>query len=326
MDGHGLQITIFTAMVFAAVVLLATSLIVPTVGSRAQATRRLRRRIFDVLESIDENAASILRQRFYEDLSPLERALDVVPGMAGLRQVVEQSGVDTRAYKVLTYAAVLGVLTFTTFTFLVDGVMVPLIGAAVAASLPVLHICRKRRQRLVRFEEQLPNALTMMARALQAGHPFNETINMIGEEMADPIGGEFRRVFNDINYGLSSKMAFMSLMSRVPSLSVNTLVIAILIQTESGGRLSEIVSKIAAVIRARFKLNRKVRALSAEGRLSAWVLTLLPFVLALVISVTTPSYLPTMLEDPTGKSLIGVSLLFIVIGIVWMRAIVRFRY
>ena len=326
MDGHGLQITIFTAMVFAAVVLLATSLIVPTVGSRAQATRRLRRRIFDVLESIDENAASILRQRFYEDLSPLERALDVVPGMAGLRQVVEQSGVDTRAYKVLTYAAVLGVLTFTTFTFLVDGVMVPLIGAAVAASLPVLHICRKRRQRLVRFEEQLPNALTMMARALQAGHPFNETINMIGEEMADPIGGEFRRVFNDINYGLSSKMAFMSLMSRVPSLSVNTLVIAILIQTESGGRLSEIVSKIAAVIRARFKLNRKVRALSAEGRLSAWVLTLLPFVLALVISVTTPSYLPTMLEDPTGRSLIGVSLLFIGIGIVWMRAIVRFRY
>ena len=326
MGSLGLQIAIFTAMVFVTVVLLATSLIVPTVGSRAQAARRLRRRIFSVLESIDENAASVLRQQFYEDLSPLERALDAVPGMTSLRQIVEQSGVDTRAYKIVTYAAALALLTFTAVSFSVDAVAAPVLAAALAASLPVLYVCRKRQQRLARFEEQLPNALTMMARALQAGHPFNETINMIGEEMPDPIGGEFKQVFNDINYGLSSKMAFMSLMSRVPSMSVNTLVIAILIQTESGGRLSEIVSRIAAVIRARFKLNRKVRALSAEGRLSAWVLTLLPFALALLISVTTPSYLPAMLEDPMGRKMIGVSLLFIVLGILWMRTIIRFRY
>ena len=326
MDSLGVQIAIFTAMVFVAVVLLASSLIMPTVGSRAQASRRLRRRIFSVLESIDESTASLLRQRFYENLSPLERALDVVPGMPALRQAVAQSGVETRAYKIVVYAAVSALVVFVGVSLFVGNALVPLVAALGTASLPILHIHWRRGQRLVRFEEQLPDALTMMARALQAGHPFNETIKMIGEEMADPIGREFRQVFNDINYGSSSKAAFMSLMTRVPSMSVNTLVIAILIQTESGGRLSEIVTKIAAVIRGRFRLNRKVRTLSAEGRLSAWILTLLPFVLALVISITTPSYLPAMLEDPTGRKMVWASLAFIALGILWMRSIIRFKY
>ena len=326
MDSAMLSTTLFMVMVFVAVVFLAASLILPTVGSRAQAARRLRRRIFSVLESMDESTASILRQRFNENLSPIERALDVVPGMPALRQAIEQSGVDTRVQSVVACALVAAAVAFVAVSPFVDNVVAPTVAALAASTLPVLHIHRRRAARLVRFEEQLPDALTMMARALQAGHPFNETIKMIGEEMADPIGGEFRQVFNDINYGSSSKAAFMSLMTRVPSMSVNTLVVAILIQSESGGRLSEIVSKISGVIRGRFKLDRKVRALSAEGRLSAWILSLLPFVLALVISVTTPSYLPSMLADPMGRQMVGVSLAFVALGILWMRRIIRFRY
>ena len=326
MDSSTLSTALFMAMVFVAVVLLASSLIVPTVGSRAQASRRLRRRIFSVLESMDESTASILRQRFHENLSPLERALDVVPGVSALRRAIEQSGMATTAGHVVGLSMAAAVVAFVAVSPFVDGVVVPAVAALVAASLPVLHVHRRRARRLARFEEQLPDALTMMARALQAGHPFNETIKMIGEEMADPIGGEFRQVFNDINYGSSSKAAFMSLLTRVPSMSVNTLVIAILIQSESGGRLSEIVTKIAAVIRGRFRLSRKVRTLSAEGRLSAWILTLLPFALALVISITTPSYLPSMLEEPGGRKMVGTSLVLVALGIVWMRSIIRFKY
>ena len=326
MGSLSIQTLVFMAMVVLAVVLLASSVIVPTVGSQAQASRRLKRRIFSVLESIDENTASILRQRFYEDLSPIERFLDVIPGMANFRLIVEQSGVDTKAYRVVVYSIAFALLTFVSASVVNDTVLIPFLLAACMASLPIFYMYRRRNRRLATFEEQLPNALTMMSRALLAGHPFNETIKMISEEMSDPIAGEFRQVFNDINYGLSSKAAFMSLMTRVPSMSVNTLVIAILIQTESGGRLSEIVTKIAAVIRGRFKLNRKVRALSAEGRLSAWILTLLPFVLALVISVTTPSYLPGMIDDPMGRKMVGVSFLFVILGIFWMRRIIRFKY
>lgn len=326
MDSSTLSTVLFMAMVFVAVVLLASSLIVPTVGSRAQASRRLRRRIFSVLESMDESTASILRQRFHENLSPIERALDVVPGIPSLRRAIEQSGAETTAGKVVAWAVAAAVAAFVGVSPFVVGVVVPAIAALAAASLPVLRIHRLRARRLTRFEEQLPDALTMMARALQAGHPFNETIKMIGEEMADPIGSEFRQVFNDINFGSSSKAAFMSLLTRVPSMSVNTLVIAILIQSESGGRLSEIVTKIAAVIRGRFKLNRKVRSLSAEGRLSAWILTLLPFALALVISITTPSYLPSMLEEPAGRRMVMTSFALVALGILWMRSIIRFKY
>lgn len=326
MSSLSIQALVFMAMVFVAVVLLASSVIVPTVGSRAQTSRRLKRRLFSVLESVDESTASILRQRFYEDLSPIERALDVIPGMAHFREVVEQSGVNVKAYRIVLYSVTLALIVFVVASLLNETALIPLVLAAGMAGTPILYMYRRRSRRLAMFEEQLPNALTMMARALQAGHPFNETIKMIGEEMSDPIGSEFRQVFNDINYGLSSKAAFVSLMTRVPSMSVNTLVIAILIQSESGGRLSEIVTKIAAVIRERFKLNRKVRALSAEGRMSAWILTLLPFVLALVISTTTPSYLPGMIEDPTGRKMIGVSFLFVILGVFWMRRIIRFKY
>lgn len=321
-----MQVLAFMAMVVIAVVLLASSFIMPTFSSQAQASKRLKRRIFSVLESIDESTASILRKRFYEDLSPLERLLDIIPGMAGFRQVVEQSGVDTKAYRIVVYSFVFAVTSFIAASIISNMVLIPLLLAVATASLPIVNMHRKRNRRIAQFEEQLPNALTMMSRALQAGHPFNETIKMISEEMPDPIATEFRQVFNDINYGLSTKAAFMSLMTRVPSMSVNTLVIAIVIQTESGGRLSEIVTKIADVIRGRFKLNRKVRSLSAEGRLSAWILTLLPFALALVISITTPSYLPGMINDPMGRKMVGVSFLFIILGILWMRKIIRFKY
>lgn len=326
MEFFGVQTIVFMAMVFIAVVLLASSMIVPTVGSQAQASRRLKRRIFSVLESIDESTASILRQRFYDDLSSLERALDVIPGMPNLRHTVEQSGVKTKAYKIVLYSISLALISIVgTFT-IVDSILFSFLIALGISAIPIIWIYKKRNKRLALFEEQLPDALTMMARALQAGHPFNETIKMIGEEMSDPIASEFRQVFNDINYGLSTRAAFMALMTRVPSISVNTLVTAILIQTESGGRLSEIVNRIATVIRSRFKLSRKVRSLSAEGRLSAWVLTLLPFALALVISITTPSYLPVMFADPIGMKLIGASFFFVILGIIWMRKIIRFKY
>ena len=196
----------------------------------------------------------------------------------------------------------------------------------VSLSFPILWVLRKRAIRIGRFEEQLPEALDMMARALEAGHPFNETLKMVGEEMPNPISSEFARVFTDINYGLPAKTAFVGLLSRVPSVSLNTLVTAVLIQSESGGRLAEILHKISAVIRGRFKLQRKVKTLSAEGRLSAWILTLLPFVLTIVISITTPSYLPRMVNDPMGMNLVYTAFVLVICGILWMRKIIRFKY
>ena len=316
----------FMLMVFVAVVTLAASLIVPTVGTEAQASKRMRRRIDSVLEAIDSESAALLHSRYLNELSPVERSMESLPGMEALRGIVTQSGIEKPAYAVIGYCISSGIFVATVAFLATQNVLIGAACGLIALTFPIIWVLRKRAIRLSRFEEQLPEALDMMARALEAGHPFNETLKMVGEEMPAPISGEFARVFTDINYGLPTKTAFISLLSRVPSVSLNTLVTAVLIQNESGGRLAEILHKISAVIRGRFKLQRKVKTLSAEGRLSAWILTLLPFVLTIIISLTTPSYLPRMINDPMGMNLVYIAFTLVICGILWMRKIIRFKY
>lgn len=322
----GTQAGIFMLMVFVAVVLLAASVIVPTVGTEAQASKRMKRRINRVLESIDSDSAALLRLRKQDEMSDTERFFDRLPGMTRLRDVVEQSGVDKSPHTILMYSLLLALLIFVVVIAITEQPLAASICAFVLFWVPIIYVFRKRAVRLAKFEEQLPEALDLMSRALQAGHPFNETLKMVHDEMADPISGEFERVFTDINYGLPVKTAFVSLLSRVPSMSLNTLVTAVLIQNESGGRIAEILSKIAEVIRGRFKLQRKVKTLSAEGRMSAWILTLLPFVLVVVIQLTTPSYLPRMLDDPIGPPLVFTGFGLVLAGILWMRRIIRIKF
>lgn len=322
----GTEAGIFMLMVFVAVVLLGASVIVPTVGTEAQASKRMKRRIGRVLESIDADSAILLRLRRQNNMSETEKFFEVFPGMTRLREVTEQSGVDKPAHAIVMYGFCLASLLFILVFLFTQLLLVAAVCAFVVFWIPILYIVRKRAARMAKFEEQLPEALDLMARALQAGHPFNETLKMVHDEMADPISHEFERVFTDINYGLPVKTAFVSLLSRVPSMSLNTLVTAVLIQNESGGRIAEILSKIAQVIRGRFKLQRKVKTLSAEGRLSAWILTLIPFVLVIVIQLTTPSYLPRMLDDPLGPPMIYWGFALVLSGIIWMRKIIRIKF
>jgi len=329
-EGLGTDYRIFIVMVivmvFIAVVLLLSSVIVPTVGSEAQASRRMRERLGRVLDTADEGSATILRDRYLGGMSPMERFFNSFPGMRNFRLSVVQAGLEVPAYMFLLYAVtVFFIVVVLTFLFLQNIWLALLIGLPFLF-LPFFYVNMKRAKRMATFEEQLPEALDMMARALMAGHPFNETLKMVGEEMHDPIGTEFMTTFVDINYGMPAKTAFMAMLSRVPSVSLNTLITAVLIQQESGGKLAEILMKISSVIRSRFRLNRRVRTLSAEGRMSAWVLTLLPFVLAIVISISTPSYLVMMTKDPLGVFIVGGAFGLVIIGNFWIRKIIRFKY
>jgi tight adherence protein B len=193
------------------------------------------------------------------------------------------------------------------------------------AWVPVLKLQVERRRRLARFEEQLPEALDVMARALRAGHPFSETLKLVSEEMTGPIAQEFGKAFADINYGVSVSDAFHAMLARTPSLSLMTVITAVLVQRESGGNLAEILDKIAAVVRSRFRFQRRVRTLSAEGRLSAWILVMIPFVLAIVLAIFSPSYLPMLVKDPTGRTLAMFAFVMIILGIVWIRRIIRIQ-
>lgn len=314
---------IFAGMVFMAVSLLATSLIVPAFGTEAQAAKRLRSRIRGVMDSHDPATAQLLRDRYLRDLSPLERSFEGLPGMQRLAEMIEQAGRKIPAYRVVLIALGLALGVGVLVGMVTHQPLLGLPAAAIAFSLPFKKILHERNQRLALFEEQLPEALNIMSRAMRAGHPFVETLKLVGEEMHDPIATEFRTAFTDLNYGMSTKAAFMGLLARIPSVSLMAVTTAVLVQRETGGNMAEVLDKIAAVVRGRFRFQRRVRTLSAEGRLSAWILSLVPFVLAGALWFSSPDYLPMLTKDPLGRNLIAAAFFSIIVGIFWMRRIIR---
>ncbi len=166
-----------------------------------------------------------------------------------------------------------------------------LLAAAACALLPLYYIERAKARRLLRIGKQLPDALDLMSRALRAGHAFPTALKMVGDEMNAPLAEEFRIAFDEVNFGIAMPDALMNLATRVPSTDMRYFVIAVLIQRDTGGNLAELLDSISHIIRDRMKLLGQVRVLSAEARLSAWILWLLPFAAAAVIHLTNPTFL-----------------------------------
>jgi tight adherence protein B len=315
---------IFIGMVFVAVALLSQGLIVPVFGESRQMRKKLQSRLSEIeAESGDESFSSLLRQKYLRELSPFERQLEDLPAMVYLARIIAQGGHKFLAYRVVLLSIVLAVAAATVTWLLFRSVPIAAIGLAIAGGLPYVKIFRDRTMRIQQFEEQLPDAIDMVKRALRAGHPFTGAIKLVADEMDDPVAAEFGTTFADINYGNDSRRAMLGLLQRVPSVTVMALVTSILVQRETGGNLAEILERIAAVVRGRFKLQRKVKTLSAEGRLSAWILALVPLVLFAVIWVTTPDYLPMLLEDEAGKKMIIYGVVSGLIGIFWVRRVIR---
>jgi tight adherence protein B len=320
----GTGIWFFVALVFLAVFLLAQGTVVPVFGEGRKVRKRLEARLQQVSTASSEPPlASLLRAKYLKELSPLERTLESLPLMESLGRTIEQSGKHTRAYQVVlasfALAVGLGIGAW---------VLTRLWPAAAAAAMcgfvaPYLKVSVDRARRLAKFEEQMPDAIDVMKRALKAGHPFSQSLKLVAEDMDEPIAHEFDLTFADVNYGNDVRRAMLGLLERVPSVTVMALVTSVLVQKETGGNLAEILDQISKVIRARFKFYRRVKTMSAEGRLSAWILSLVPLVLFVVIWFTTPTYLPRLLEDPKGHVLIYAAAGLCVVGILWMRRIIR---
>ena len=315
---------VFLVMISVAVFLLVWNLMVPVFGAERKAAKKLKKRLSRVSSREHRaSAAKMLRDKYIRELNPLERWLETLPGMDRLALMLEQSGRNTPAYRLLLLSVAVGRATGLIAGYFTNNVLIGLIAGILVAAIPFLKISMDRSKRLSTFEEQLPEAMDIMVRALKAGHPFSETLKLVAEEMNEPISKEFGITFADINYGLDVKQAFLNLLERVPNMTLMTLVIAVIVQRETGGNLAETLANISAIVRGRFRFQRKVRTLSAEGRMSAWVLVLIPFVLFVGLMVTTPSYLRIMIEDPMGIKIISVAFVMIVIGIFWLRRIIR---
>ena len=317
-------VMIFMALIFVAVALLSQGLIVPVFGESRQMRKKLQSRLSEIeAESGEESFSSLLRQKYLRDLSPIERRLEDLPAMQHLARIIAQGGHKFLAYRLTLLAIVLGLVAATITWTITRSIPLTAIGLVTGCSLPFFKIFRDRTSRIQRFEEQLPDAIDMVKRALRAGHPFSGAIKLVADEMDNPVAEEFGTTFADINYGNDSRRAMLGLLQRVPSVTVMALVTSVLVQRETGGNLAEILERIAAVVRGRFKLQRKVKTLSAEGRLSAWILALIPLVLFAVIWVTSPDYLPMLLEEEAGKKMIIYGVVSGIIGIYWVKKIIQ---
>lgn len=195
--------------------------------------------------------------------------------------------------------------------------------ALAAGALPLLYVIRKRKARLKRFEELFPDSLEFVARSMRAGHAFSVSLEMIHREFQEPLAGEFRRTFEEHNLGLPLDVALQKLARRIPSLDVHFFVSAVLLQKRTGGNLAEILDKLAYVIRERFKLRGRIRAISAHGRMTGAALTCIPIAVAVIMFYTNPDYVKFFFTDDVGNIMLGGAAILQCIGYAIIKQIVK---
>jgi tight adherence protein B len=316
----------FVVIGFLAVVLLFEGGYLVWSSYRGAEARRLQRRLQALSAGGHGSPESALtKQRLLGGTTAIDRMLLRLPRVHQIDRLLLQSGLTMNVATFLWMTSMGALAGLLAWAFLGLPLLMGLACVAGGAAFPLMRVLRARRKRLQAIEQQLPDALELMARALRAGHAFLSALQMVGTEGPEPIAQEFRMAFDEVNYGVGMQEALMNLATRVPVTDLRFFVIAVSIQRETGGNLAELLDKIGMLIRARFKLLGTIRVLSAEGRLSAWILSLLPFVLVVLINLVNPKFMSILWTDPAGIYLIGGGLVLMTVGILWMWRIIKIR-
>ena len=317
----------FVVFLFAAIILGIEGVYLWWVGAHGAAAQRVARRLQLMSGGAGRTGEriSILKQRRFSRHDLADRLLHRVAFAHRIDQLLLQSG---KKWSVESFLLCSGA-TLLAGVFLVAQWTMPLplqAGVALLFALAPLTLVRRARvRRLARIEEQLPEAADFIARALRAGHSFTNVLQIVGNELSEPLSGEFRIAREEINYGVPMSEALHNMAARIPLTDLRYLIIAVLIQRETGGNLAEILGNISQIIRGRLKLAAQVRVLSAEGRMSAWILGLLPFGVAAVLLLINPNYIKPLWTDPAGIQLLWYALAMITFGVIWLRKVIRIR-
>lgn len=316
---------VLSVLVFIAVVLLLEGAYMMWKTYKGPQAKKIQLRLKALSAADDRSAQSgLLRDRMMSALPMLERMLLRLPRAHQLDRIILQANLNWTVSHLLLGCLALGAASYLAVNALLhQGFIIAAPVAAVSAFLPLAYVRRRRARRLVKLQQQLPDALDLMGRALRAGHAFGAGLQMIGDEMAEPIASEFRFVHDEVNFGVSLEQALTNLSVRVPITDLRYFVVAVLIQRESGGNLTEVLANLSRLIRQRLKLFAQVQVLSAEGRLSAWLLSLLPFALGGLLAVFNPDFMAPLWTDPLGISIVHGMLGSMACGILMLRKIVR---
>jgi tight adherence protein B len=290
--------------------------------------RRLEARLQEVSQPMDtapEAGAGklLVKARQEGPLPAFDRFMAESSRGSALSTWIEQSGMKASVSGVLLIALASAGVTGLVMMLVSKAPLGLALGAMMGFALPFLFLKRKRSRRLGAFEEQFPEALDMISRALKAGHAFATGLKMAADELPDPVGTEFRKTFDEQNFGLPMKDALDNLTHRMPLLDVRFFATAVLIQRETGGNLSEILENLAHVVRERFKILRQVRVYTAHGRFTGYVLLALPAVLVIALSYINPEHMRLLFYHPMGRMMLVGALVMQAIGYLWIKQVIK---
>ena len=321
-----LSFALFIILGFVAVVLLLEGVFVYWSDTKSPEVRRVEQRLRAMSAGGQvEGGGRLFKQRMLSDTPALQQLLLKMPRAGQLDRLLQQAGKSTTVSHLLTVCLLLMLGGLIAGMLLRWSWLVTLLVSAGLAVLPFLQLLRSRTKRLHLIEAQLPDAMDLMSRALRAGHAFASSLSMVGTEAQEPIAGEFKITSDEIGFGISIDNALNNLATRVPSPDMRYFVMAVVIQRETGGNLAELLGKLAELVRERFKLFAKVRVLAAEGKLSAWILTALPFCVAGAIQVMNPEYLLVLFTDPVGIKMVMGAMGLMAMGIFVMWRIIDIK-
>ena len=264
----------------------------------------------------------LLKEELLSSVPAMHRVLIRFEVFNKLQAILRQADMKVSVYRFVTMSLIIGFVAGL-LLFLLSGSLVAMIlGTLIVMMIPYWYAANRRRRRFHTFTEQLPDALELMVRSLQAGHSFSSALQMVATEMPDPIAREFSKTYEEQNLGLNIKSALENLVERVPILDLKLCVTAVLIQREIGGNLSEVLRNISHTIRERFRIQGEIRVKSAQARLSGYIVSALPFFMFFWINVVNPAYMKTMYDHPWGVYILGAGVAMQIVGWLIIRKIV----
>ena len=290
--------------------------------------QRLQQRLAEALlhsAHTEDVEVVIARQELMSEIPALNRALLQLQIATRLKRVLDQADLEITVTRLFMFSLMAGLLAGLAASMITISLLVIIACGLFGAVIPFIHVFWKRKKRLNKFLELLPDALELMSRALSAGHAFSEALHMVSIEMPEPISKEFRKTYEEQNLGLSLKLALENLTQRIPLLDLRLCVTAVLIQRETGGNLAEILEKVAYTIRERFRILGDLKTLTTSSRLSAWLLCGLPIGVALAVTAMNPEYMSVLWKDPRGHKLIYLAVFLQISGMLIVRKILRIK-
>jgi tight adherence protein B len=319
-----------TIIILGAIIFVITLLLIHVSLSafrevRKPESRGIRKRLRD-LSKDEVGIPDILKKNMLVKVPLINSILMCTPGVDRFRRLWEQANARYSMGWFLLLMATLALAGYGGCSLFTRTAVIPVATAVATGSIPLLYLRFKKKRRVEKFKRQLPEGLDLIARALKSGHAFTSGMGLVTEEFDDPLGPEFEKTLDEINFGVSLQDALKSLAGRIDCPDLKYFVVSVIVQRETGGNLAEIIETIARLIRERFRLQGKIRTLTAEGRLSALILTIMPFLLAFVLFLVNPEYMSTLFTEPAGRIMIWIALLLMLLGLLVMRRMIRMKY